>query len=255
MESLKESDTVFFVIGGTLIFTLLIFLVIMVLHFYQRKRFAHFKEITLMKSKFDEALLSSQIEIQEQTLRNISQELHDNISQKLGLAKLQLNQLQTIQPGVEIGPTKSVISEAIADIRSLSKSLHPDRIANIPLKESIEHEINLLRNASPATFTCNIEADPAFLSSDQRIILFRIFQELLNNALKYANAPTIEVLLTANDTITLALIDNGQGLPPDYQKGIGHTSIQNRVTLLKGSFHLESNASKGTVAKVVIPVA
>ncbi len=206
------------------------------------------------KKDFEIELFNSRIETQEQTLRNISQELHDNISQKLGLAKLQLNQLQTMQPGADVGPTKSVISDAIADIRSLSKSLHPDRISSIPLKESIEHEINLLRHASPATFTCNIEQDSEALTPDQRIILFRIFQELLNNALKYAHASAIEVLLATNGNITLSVMDNGTGLPPDYQKGIGHTSIQNRVTLLKGSFHLESIPGKGTVAKVKIPI-
>ncbi len=222
---------------------------------YQKRRQQHLLEVKDLEHQFSQTLLSSQIEIQEQTLRNISQELHDNISQKLGLAKLQLNQLQTLQPEIEIGPTKSVIADAIADIRSLSKSMHPDRIASIPLKESIEHEINLLRHASPATFICNIDNDPETLTPDQRIILFRIFQELLNNALKYAHASAIEVLLVSNGNITLTVMDNGTGLPPDYQKGIGHTSIQNRVTLLKGTFHLEPKQDGGTVARVEIPLS
>jgi signal transduction histidine kinase len=252
--NLFKTDIIVAIVAATILFLLLTTFIILFILKYQKRRQQHLLEVQNLEHQFSQTLLSSQIEIQEQTLRNISQELHDNISQKLGLAKLQLNQLRTMQPGADVGPTKAVISEAIADIRSLSKSMHPDRIANIPLKESIEHEINLLRHASPATFTCHIEADPESLSADQRIILFRIFQELLNNALKYAKASTIEVLLTTNDNITLSVIDNGAGLPPDYQKGIGHTSIQNRVTLLKGSFHLGSNAGKGTVAKVEIPM-
>ncbi len=229
-------------------FLILLFLV------FRKRRIQHRFEIMEMKHQFSQTLLTSQIEIQEQTLRNISQELHDNISQKLGLAKLQLNQIQSLQPDVAIGPTKSVITEAIADIRSLTKSMHPDRIATIPLNESIEYEINLLRNATPVSFLCNIEADPAAITADQKIILFRIFQELLNNALKYAHATQINILFETKDRMTLSVADNGIGLPVEYQKGIGHTSIINRATLLKGTFHLVSNPGNGTVAKVLIPI-
>ena len=254
MEQSKEINSILLVIGGTLLFLLLIFLIIMVLFFYQRKRFAHFKEITLMKSEFDEALLSSQIEIQEQTLRNISQELHDNISQKLGLAKLQLSHLELTQPAVNTAAVKAVISAAIADIRTLSKSMHPDRIAAISLEESIANEISMHVNVSEIEITFSKDGLSDRLNADQRIIIFRIFQELLNNSLKYAQSTRINVLLYAGESLRLTIDDNGKGLPENYAKGIGHTSITNRVQLLKGVFTLESKPGKGTRASIDIPL-
>jgi signal transduction histidine kinase len=175
---------------------------------YQKRRQQHLLEVQNLEHQFSQTLLSSQIEIQEQTLRNISQELHDNISQKLGLAKLQLNLIQTNQPTVNVSETKTVIMEAIADIRALSKSMHPDRIATIPLKESIEHEISLLQNVSTASVHCIIEADSEIHTPEQRIILFRIFQELLNNALKYSQATRVDIMLSTNDQIILSVVDN-----------------------------------------------
>jgi signal transduction histidine kinase len=92
------------------------------------------------------------------------------------------------------------------------------------------------------------------LTPEKRIILFRIFQELLNNALKYAEATIINISLTTfENSVTLKVQDNGIGLPPNYQKGIGHTSIENRVKILNGRINLEGNSGTGTCAVLKIP--
>ncbi len=251
--TLTEDDLIQLILSMCFFFLLLAFIIIIITLAYGKRKQNHMLEVALIKSEFSQTLLTTQNEIQEQTLRTISQELHDNISQKLGLAKLQLNLLQSGESSINISDTKTVIMDALADIRALSKSLHPDRIASIPLKESMEHEIYLLTNATSVNFHCVIEADGDVLSNEQRIILFRIFQELLNNALKYAGATKVDIIFTIEPSITLTIADNGVGLPIDYQKGIGHTSIQNRVKLLKGNFVLESSAKDGTRAKVEIP--
>lgn len=251
--TIPEYDIIVTLVSFTLLIILILTFFISIVILYQKRRDQHLLEVKTLEHQFSQTLLSSQIEIQEQTLRNISQELHDNISQKLGLAKLQLNLIQANQPAVNVSETKTVIMDAIEDIRALSKSMHPDRIGTMPLRESIEHEISMLKNASSALFNCTIDADPEIITPEQRIILFRIFQELLNNALKYSQATNVEVMFSITENITLSVIDNGIGLPASYQKGIGHTSIQNRAGLLKGTFHLESIPGKGTNARVEIP--
>jgi signal transduction histidine kinase len=250
----KDVNTPILIISGTLLFLLLILLIILVLYLYQRKRFLQFQEITLMKVQFEQTLLTTQNEIQEQTLRKISQELHDNIAQKLGLIKLQVSTLQYQNPNFDLADTKDVIVGAIADLRALSKSFHPDRIASIPLKDSIENELTLVKNASDITIQHTIDADEELLQPEQKVILFRIFQELLNNAIKYSQGTQIDISLTsANNSINLTVKDNGIGLPKNYQKGIGHTSIHNRVELLKGLFELSSVEGGGTKAVVAVP--
>ncbi len=208
-----------------------------------------------MKMQFEQTLPTTQNKIQEQTLRKISQELHDNIGQKLGLIKLQVNQMQYHNPAIDFTDTKDVIVGTIADLRALSKSFHPVRIASIPLKDSIENELTLVKNASDITIQHTIHADDELLQPEQKNILFCIFQELLNNAIKYANASQIDISLSpANNTIYLTVKDNGAGLPANYQKGIGHTSIHNRVELLKGMFELSSEAGGGTKAVLTVPL-
>ena len=256
MKQLKDLNTPILIFSGTLLFLLLILLIIMILYLYQRKRIFQFKEISLLKIQFAQTLLVTQNEIQEQTLRKISQELHDNISQKLGLIKLQVNQMQYHNPAIDFTDAKDVITGTIADLRALSKSFHPDRISTIPLKDSIENELLLVKKASDVSIEYNIDADDELLQPEQKIILFRIFQELLNNAIKYANASQIDIsLISALNELTLSVKDNGVGLPEVYQKGIGHTSIQNRVEMLKGKFELGSQAGTGTQATVTLPLA
>ncbi len=255
MFEIKESEIIKIVLFITAFFILFAVVLVLIMLAYGRRKQRHLLEVQHMKFEFSQTLLTSQMEIQEQTLRNISQELHDNISQKLGLVKLQLNQLQQAQPTIDLGETKGVITETIADIRALSKSLHPDRIASIPLKESMEHEIALLKNATQVTINCHIDENLEFLTPDQRIILFRIFQELLNNALKYAEATIITISLTPSENgIILQVQDNGIGLPPNYQKGIGHLSIENRIKMLGGAFELLSDPQSGTVGKIKFPL-
>jgi len=251
---IPEYDIIVTVVSFSILVLLVITFIIAIFIQYQKRRQQHLLEVKDLKHEFSQILLSSQIEIQEQTLRNISQELHDNISQKLGLAKMQLNHLDVTQPNVNTANVKAVISAAIADIRMLSKSMHPDRIAAIPLEESIANEISMHDNVSEIEITFSKDGLSDRLNADQRIIIFRIFQELLNNALKYAHSTRINIFLYAGESLRLTIDDNGKGLSENYEMGIGHTSIANRVQLLKGVFTLESQPGKGTRASVDIPL-
>lgn len=251
----SENELIQLIVSLCIFFLLLAFIIIIITLAYGKRKQKHTLEVQALKHEFSQTLLTSQNEIQEQTLRKISQELHDNIAQKLGLVKLQVSTLQYQNPTIDYTDTKDVIVGTISDLRALSKSFHPDRIASIPLKDSIENELTLVKNASDITIQHTIDADDELLQPEQKVILFRIFQELLNNAIKYSNASQIDIsLISALNELTLRVIDNGEGLPEVYQKGIGHTSIHNRVELLKGKFDLWSQANRGTNAAVTIPL-
>jgi len=96
-----------------------------------------------MKSQFEQELLQTQIEIQEQTLKTISQEIHDNVGQVLSLAKLNLNTFEA-NPEGKLKNTKELVSKAINDLRDLSRSLHGEKIGEIGLQEAIVNELKIL---------------------------------------------------------------------------------------------------------------
>lgn len=247
-----DKDWVIAFIAATLLFLLLALILVSFVLLFQKRRLSHRYEMEQMKEAFQRTLLTTQNEIQEQTLRNISQELHDNISQQLGLLKLQVSQLQQQNPLLDLSDTKQVLVNTLSDLRSLSKSLHPDRIASTPLDESMYIELELAKRASGITLSYDIHPDDG-LMPEQRIILFRIFQELLNNALKHASATEIHISLQLGQSLLLKVIDNGKGLPKDYTSSIGHLGIHQRAKALQGIFSVESSPGMGTIAKVEFP--
>src|SRR5258705_13572772 len=110
------------IIVGTILFLFLTLFIIMnlLLYYYKRKR--HYAENESLKNQFQQTLLQTQLEIQEQTLKNISQEIHDNIGQALSLAKLNLNTMpptndETLQQ--KILNSNELVSKAIIDLRDL----------------------------------------------------------------------------------------------------------------------------------------
>src|SRR3954454_718033 len=122
--------TAYYIIIGTA--AMLFFVIFFYLFFLQmhRRRAIHEKEMYDLKARYERTLFESQLEIQEQTFRNISQEIHDNIGQVLSLAKLNLNTIpQKAQNGIseKIALAEELLGKAIGDLRDLSKSLHPEK--------------------------------------------------------------------------------------------------------------------------------
>jgi signal transduction histidine kinase len=242
-------------ISGTLLFFLLILLISMTLHLYQRKRMFQILEISKLKTDFEQVLMTSQIEIQENTLRDISQELHDNISQQLGLVKLQLSQIQHQGEVAGINDTKAVVSRTIEDLRNLSHSMHPDRIASFSLRENLLFDLEKIKKLGNLTVEENLEPDAENLGKDKKVIIYRIVQELLNNFLKHSEASFLGIMVSYTaTTINLLIEDNGRGMEAGHHAGIGLMSIKNRLGLLKGIMVMENKTEKGLKITIEVPL-
>src|SRR5690606_28332232 len=129
----------FFVIITTLFILLLVAFIAFIISLYQRKQTAHQKRIELLKSDFDKTLLSTQLEIQEETFQNISWEIHDNVGLSLILAKLNLHTIQwnlKAQTKEKIDRSIELISQAMEDLRNISKLLNPYFIEKNGLMQS-----------------------------------------------------------------------------------------------------------------------
>ena len=125
--------------------TFLVFLVSFFILFrgYYLRRLKFYKEKQSLEFNFKQQLLQTQLEIQEQTLKTISEEIHDNVGQVLSLAKLNLNTLDNTSDK-KIQDTKNLVAKAINDLRNLSRCIHGDRIAQLGLQQSIEDELNIV---------------------------------------------------------------------------------------------------------------
>lgn len=122
------SDTI--ILATVVILTLCIFIVANFLLYYIKRK-NHFRQQANLEEKYEKEILATQLEIQEQTFKNISQEIHDNIGQALTLAKLNLNTMSaedTSELKQKIINSKELVSKAINDLRDLSRSLNTDYV-------------------------------------------------------------------------------------------------------------------------------
>ena len=242
----------FIVAAGIIVFVLV----------YQKKQVQYLSERKQLKADYAKEILESRLEIQEQTMKSISQEVHDNVGQVLSVAKLNLNMINANEPAPVIQEKLNDISElmrkAIQDLRDLSKSLHSDVIAEKCLLKAIENEFEILKKTGAYAITLYVEGNYYHLPEQKELILFRMFQEMIHNIIKHAKAAVIDVRITFHpQQLILRVHDNGQGFDLaaiDTGKGLGLRNIINRSQLIGAFYFIDSRPGNGTEIKIILPV-
>ena len=239
--------------------------IIMLVLIYQKKQHLYVREKEQLKVDFEKQILESKLEIQEQTFKYISQEIHDNIGQVLSLAKLTINTMSADDPKIlseKIDSSKNLVGKAIEDLRNLSRNLNTDYITDLGLSISIENEIKILRNASQYEIELLKEGEEYRLQHQQELIIFRIFQEVLQNIIKHSRATCIKIKFYYHPgAFTLEISDNGKGFDVSLlnernknRVGIGVLNMRHRANLISADFSIDSNPEQGTVVKIKLPV-
>lgn len=207
-----------------------------------------------MQKIYEQTLLESQIEIQEQTLRHISQEIHDNIGQILSLVSLNVSSIATVDLEKRAF-TRELLSKAMTDLRGLSKSLNPERIMMVALEEAVKNELEKLERSGDYKTELIIKNKISIVNENNKIILFRMIQEIMNNIIKHAKSTQIKVTFDTNDLQDILTIeDNGIGFDTlkHNNNGIGLSNIEKRSQMINATVKIESMLNKGTVITFVI---
>ena len=258
----KLSQEINLVVIASFFFLLIAVGIIVLVLVYRRKQVEYILEQNRMKTAFEKELLEAQLEMQEQTLKHIAQEVHDNVNQTLGLAKLHLATIRLPdQNGTaqKLSDTKELVGKAITDLRQLSKSLHAEAVLAGGLVKAIETELSLISKTGLFQTRFTVCGETVAIDPKKEIILFRTVQEMLNNAIKHSGAPLIDVQLAYTpDGLQLTVSDNGTGfdyevVAADPEKGIGLRNVQNRTKLIGGSLQIGSTA-EGTKIRLSLPI-
>ena len=245
-----------FLIASIISITAVLGVMLMLILLNQKRQRIFEETYTRMEAEHAAQLLSSQVEIHEQTLRAISQEIHDNISLSLTLAKLNLYKVEDTAAASQ---TLRLINEAIRDLSAISRSLNSDLISQQGLLKATQAEIERISQSTKLKIDFDITGEPVFFSADQELFLFRMVQEAFNNVLKHAAASTVRLHFHyAAGSIALSMEDNGQGFAPaalSGKKGIsaGLQTMEKRVRQLGGEFSIASADGEGTRLFISFP--
>ena len=256
----KISNQVYIVIGITAFSFLFMFFIVSFLLIYQKRQRLNIKEKLNLQFQFEQQLLQTQIEIQSQTLKTISQEIHDNVGQVLSLAKLNLGTFEDTESvfnQTKINDTKQLVSKAINDLRDLSRSLYGNKIAELGLADAIDNELKILQNSGQFKTSFKVVGEPFKLEPQKEMVVYRMLQESLNNAIKHSKAQKINVTLKYDTGLfRLTIADNGVGFDssnlPSANLGMGLKSMQNRAAMIGGVFSIISVIKKG--AEITIEI-
>ncbi|MCY7292011.1 MAG: sensor histidine kinase [Ferruginibacter sp.] len=254
----ERIDIILIIIGISSFFLVITFFFILFFHTHLKNYKKYFQEKQTLKIQFDKDLLQTQIEIQEQTLKTISQEIHDNVGQILSLAKLNLgtfDEMESDYNQTKIDDTKILVGKAINDLRELSRSLSGDKMADLGLTDAVENELKIISNTGQFETSLTISGDPFKLSPQNEMVIFRIVQESLNNVLKHSKADNIRVNINYEvEYFKLSVSDDGAGFDADLleakKTGIGLNNMKSRATLIGARFSINSKPWEGTTVLV-----
>ncbi len=208
---------------------------------------------------FQEQISNIQIEIQEQTLKNIGQELHDNIGQLLSVANMQMSIMNMhVQEAIkeQFAETKNVVKDSLSEVRALSKSLNSDVIVNRGFQKSVENEVTRLNKLKLLSAKLEIVGNVTlFSNSKDSIILFRIIQEFISNTVKYASAASLIVKLDYQEKhLIINIADDGKGFDMNLaETGSGLLNMKSRADLIKADFDMLSEIKQGTSLQINYP--
>lgn len=246
------------IIAISTIFLILATFIVMIMLVYRKRRNSHIIEKINIQANFQQEILKAQLEMQEQTLNRLSREMHDNISQVLSFVKMTLGRATNLndhEKQQKIDQSRELISQAVADLRDLSKSISFEHIKSLGLVKTINAEVDRLNKSGLVKASLNIEGNERHLGDDRELVIFRIIQEGINNTLKYAEASHLQIALQYSDQIfNLSLLDDGKGFPVDAHRegGSGLRNIRNRANLIGAAAVISSEPGKGCQIKVTL---
>ena len=237
---------------------IIVFVVAFVLAFLRRKNKLLLRQIE-NQQRFEKELADAQIEIQEQTLKNIGWELHDNIGQLLSVANMQLNVLtsrSTTIPSEELKETNGVIQKTVQEVRALSKSLNADVILKHGLVQSIANELRRFNRLNFLKAQLEVRGEECSLRNEDEILIFRILQEFLSNVIKHAKADNLFVTLTyTSKSLVIKVEDDGIGFDVATEQGnSGLHTMESRARLLHAAYQLTSAKDEGTKLELKYPL-
>jgi PAS domain S-box-containing protein len=204
------------------------------------------------------------IEAHEEERTWIARELHDDINQRLALLTIELDKCRQHLPesaaeiGVQLEKMGKRLFDLSKDVQSLSHRLHSSKLEYLGLVTATRSFCKELSDQHNVHVEFSQSEVPASIPREISLVLFRVLQEALQNAVKYSRAQDFRVDLRGEAReIYLTVRDRGVGFDQDeamQSRGLGLISMRERLQLVNGSFAIDSKPGEGTTISARVPL-
>ena len=208
-------------------------------------------------------LTAGLVEAQEEERRRVSQELHDDISQRLAALSIQaavLHQAHGISPDelrCKLGELQKQMEALSEDLRRTARNLHPFTLTHLGLGEALRSYCAEFSNLRQFKVRFTTRTLPGTIPPGVALCVYRVVQEALGNVSKHSGAARAEVSISGNNNaLRVAIRDDGHGFDLDDAKGkgLGLISMEERVRHLGGTFSISPTPGDGTRIEIRIPL-
>lgn len=244
---------------------LLLLLLILYAYFQRSKRMQQQQELHLLAIEKEKQFtkisnLTAMLDGQEQERGRLARDLHDGLGSLLSSTKLNLShRIEKLEPlhKQHLQSSLAEIDTAVNELRRVAHNLMPDLLIKYGLEEVLRDYASRMTN-DKLEISIHFLHYQQSLSEEQQLLVYRIIQELVNNAIKHADADQLLIQLVEEDgRIAVTVEDNGKGFALsqlDLQHSAGLHNIQSRVHFLKGQVHIQSEINLGTTIEFDFPL-
>ena len=211
-----------------------------------------------MEVEYQQKMLQAELESQENERKRLAADLHDGIGAMLSTIRLKLGTLARMEnvPTDDIDQTKAMLDDTITSVRRISRDLLPATLERFGLSHAVKELCGQCTQVSGLPISFLEKGTPKEKKLTDQLMIFRIVQELINNAMKHAQPGTIEVVFDWEKNFELTVKDDGSGFLIDHARqsgrGLGLFNLDSRARLLNAQLSFRANHPKGTVAKLEI---
>ena len=247
----------------TLLLSLIIVLITLSVSLFLIYR-AHQKNIISKKlAEKQKDQFKAVIEAQDEERKRIASELHDSVGQMLSVIKLNVSDFEDNisiekEDNEMLQKTLQYIDDTCNEVRSISHNLMPGALIRFGLTSAIKELIRKINTSRKISFNFTSNQIDERISEKVELALYRMVQEILNNAIKHSKADQITIDLNKIDqSYILNISDNGVGFDStliDTSKGIGWKNINSRLSFINGTIDIQSKIGSGTSITISVPI-
>ncbi|MFY7706765.1 MAG: sensor histidine kinase [Flavobacteriales bacterium] len=242
------------VVVGILAMTIMAMGVVLFVLMYQKRVGQHKEEMLEFERRRQIELLKASIASEEEERSRIASELHDDVGATLAISKIYLSKLrETVSDNAHLNSGIELLEDSLSKVRDISQKIQPSNLFAAGLAAALRSTADKLRNSGEMKVTFTGPELGEREDMNVELHLFRVFQELVTNMVKYAKASEVWINFSQGKTIEIRLKHDGDGLSKELYKkklaefqGNGLKSIEKRLKIIHGklSFGTESEHSE-----------
>ena len=196
---------------------------------------------------------------QEAERSRVARELHDEIGQTLTAVLLRAERAADGEPALardELARMADAVRGSLDEVRRIARELRPEALDDLGLVNALIALCSRIGAQGGPRVRRQLQPELPPISPDVELVIYRVAQESLTNALRHARAQVATLSLEADDEgVTLRVGDDGDGIPPDAPAGAGISGMRERALLVGGRLAIESRPEHGTVVALRVPFA